>query len=80
MFDKTDKMISEMKVGEPVPESFMDQENKINTICETLRQIYHLTDNEEIKLKCRVAMTMAKKMAFKLSAYKWDWEKGIHFE
>jgi len=32
------------------------------TICEKLREIYRMTDNEEIKLKCREAMAMAKRM------------------
>lgn len=40
------------------------------TICQTLRDIYMLTDNEEIRLKCRTAMAMAKKMQDKLKSYK----------
>ena len=41
-----------------------------NTICEKLREIYMLTDNEDIKLKCRIAMTMSKKMHERLKKYK----------
>ena len=41
-----------------------------NTICEKLREIYMLTDNDEIKMKCRIAMTMAKNMHNKLKSYK----------
>ena len=41
-----------------------------NTICQVLREIYYATDDEGIKLKCRIAVTMAKKMAGKLKAYK----------
>jgi len=41
-----------------------------NTICEKLREIFILTDDEVIKMKCRLAMTMAKKMHNKLKEYK----------
>jgi len=41
-----------------------------HTICQTLRDIYHLTDNEEIKLKCRLGMAMSKAMHKKLKEYK----------
>ena len=40
-----------------------------HTVCETLREIYKMTDNEEIKYKCRVAMAMTKKMHEKLKEY-----------
>jgi hypothetical protein len=40
------------------------------SICQTLRDIYALSDNEEAKLKCRVAMAMAKAMHNKLKRYK----------
>lgn len=40
------------------------------TICQMLRDIYVLTDNEEIKLKCRIGMAMAKAMQDKLKKYK----------
>lgn len=40
------------------------------TICETLREIFMKTNDEEIKLKCRLAMAMAKKMHEKLKWYK----------
>lgn len=41
-----------------------------NTICEKLREIYILSENEEIRLKCRLAMAMAKKMHERLKWYK----------
>lgn len=34
-----------------------------------------MTDNEEIRLNCRIAMAMAKKMHEKLKAYKAIYEK-----
>jgi len=48
-----------------------------HTICEMLREIYALTDDEEIKLKCRVATAMAKSMHNKLKWYK---ERGKKIE
>ena len=41
-----------------------------HSICQTLRDIYALTDNEEIKMKCRVGVAMAKAMQEKLKWYK----------
>ena len=41
-----------------------------NTICEVIRQIYHATDDEEIKGKCIEATKMAKRMQAKLTEYK----------
>jgi len=40
------------------------------TICMTLRSIYNITEDPEIKLKCRLAMAMAKAMNDKLQWYK----------
>ena len=41
-----------------------------HTICQFLRDIFHMTDNEEIKMKCRIGMAMAKAMQEKLKWYK----------
>jgi hypothetical protein len=41
-----------------------------HSICETLREIYMATEDEGIKMKCRVAVAMAKKMHEKLKEYK----------
>lgn len=41
-----------------------------HSICQTIRDIYHMTDNEELKLKCRVAMAMTKAMNERLKEYK----------
>ena len=40
-----------------------------HTICQKIREIYTLTDNEDIKLKCRIAMAMAKRMHERLKRY-----------
>ena len=48
-----------------------------NTICEKLREIYMLTDNADIKMKCRVAMSMVKKMHNRLKYYR-EKEQGIN--
>ncbi|HUT63435.1 MAG TPA: hypothetical protein VMZ04_05710 [Anaerolineae bacterium] len=62
---------------EPFPEDKMNKINKADTICATLRDIYNLTDNEEIKILSRIATTMAKKMNAKLERYKKNWDKGF---
>lgn len=60
------------KRREPVPESKMlkTKYEGHHTICQTLRDIYHLTENEEIRYKCRVAVAMAKAMQDKLKEYR----------
>ena len=56
----------------PVPEKQMEREgnNDTNSICQVLRQIYELSDDSMVKLKCRVATAMAKAMLEKLQEYK----------
>lgn len=64
---------------EPAPLWEMDKKRweGHHSICQTIRDIYHLTDNEELKLKCRVAMSMTKAMHSKLKEYKaMETEKG----
>jgi len=48
-----------------------------DTICETIRGIYNLSDNPEIRLKCRIATAMAKAMTAKLIEYKENWADGF---
>lgn len=57
---------------EPVPESEMDKDRYHGhyTICQYLRDIYHMTDDEEIKMKCRIGMAMTKAMHKRLKHYK----------
>ncbi len=57
---------------EPVSEREMDKTrwDGHHSICQTLRDIYHMTDDCEVKLKCRLAMAMAKAMHEKLKEYK----------
>ena len=59
-----------LRKHEPIDESIMNEKSEINTICETLRQIYHLTEDAEIKLLCRTATSMAKAMSRRLRHYK----------
>ena len=61
---------------EPVPESVMLEEDHIgeHSICQTLRNIYALTDNVKaesyhIKLQTRTAMAMVKAMNSQLKKY-----------
>jgi len=57
---------------DPIDESVMKKMRYQGhfTICETLREIWRMTDNEDIKYKCRLAVAMAKKMQEKLKYYK----------
>jgi hypothetical protein len=41
-----------------------------HTVCQTLRDIYHSTSDHDIRIKCRLAMAMAKAMNEKLKWYK----------
>lgn len=49
------------------------------TPCELLRQIYQMTDDPYIKLRCCVATTVAKSMAIELTKYLgWGWSKKVY--
>lgn len=63
---------------EPVPESEMDRTRYEghHSVCQQLRDIYHMTDNPDIRLKLRLAMAMTKAMNDKLQYYKHK-EQGI---
>lgn len=67
------------KRRQPVPEAVMDNTryNGHHTICQTLRDIYHITDNPDIKLKCRLGMAMAKAMQERLKYYKNKYEPAL---
>lgn len=60
------------KRRKPVPEREMlkTRWEGHHTICQTLRDLYQMTDDEEIKEKLRLAMAMAKAMHQRLKAYK----------
>jgi hypothetical protein len=51
---------------EPCPEEWMLAESKVYTFCEVLREIYKMTDDQEIKTKLRIAVSMVKEMAYRL--------------
>lgn len=66
------------KHRDPVPEKEMniiDYEGH-HSICQFLRDIYHMETNEEIKIKLRITMAMAKAMNSKIQYYKHK-EQGI---
>jgi hypothetical protein len=50
----------------PCPESHMHGRNDGNYPCHILRQIYEMTDSEEIKMKLRIVTTMVRKMSYRL--------------
>ena len=62
-----------LRKHDPVPEEDMFQFNPEQTICQTLRDIYHEARKlglEKIMLSARVATSMAKSMSNKLVDYK----------
>jgi hypothetical protein len=60
------------KHHEPVDLAEMDKHryDGHHSICQQLRDIYHMTDNEPIRQKARVAMSMAKAMHERLKKYR----------
>lgn len=60
---------------EPIHEGFMLRKNRKFTICELLRQTYWASDDPQVKLNIRIAVSMAKSMTRKLRKYKADWDK-----
>jgi len=67
------------KRRDPVPESEMDRDRWEGhyTICQYLRDIYHLTDNTEIRMKCRVGMAMTKAMNDRLQYYRHKYDEKL---
>ena len=58
------------KKHDPATEEEMEKRMKNpNTICNVIREVYHMTDNPDIRLKCRVAFSMGKAMAQRLAYY-----------
>jgi len=62
----------------PVPESEMETTDHLghHSICQTLRDMYHETDDPNIRLKCRLCVAFAKAMNDRLQYYK-HLEEGI---
>lgn len=63
---------------EPVPEEAMQWSSPDNTICETLRRIYHKTTDDDLRLELRTATAMAKSMSRRLEEYKRNWKQGFY--
>lgn len=60
------------KPKQPVSTADMQRRGRppSNSICQRLRMIYELTDDDEIKMHLRVATAMAKAMVHRLNEYK----------
>ncbi len=61
-----------MPMEDPAPRSEMHKHryDGHHSVCQFIREIYRMTDNEEIKMKCRIAISMTKSMHNKLKKYK----------
>jgi hypothetical protein len=59
-------------VQEPVSAGEMNRHryDGHRSVCQVIREIYRLTDNAEIRDKCRLAVAMTKAMHNQLKAYK----------
>ena len=67
------------KRREPVPESEMEKGRYDGhyTICQYLRDVYHMTHDPVIKEKCRIMVAMAKAMNDRLQYYKHKYEEQL---
>ena len=65
------KPVSEEEMLMPATEEEMEFSRYAghHTICQTLRDIWMMSDSEEVKMKCRLAVAMAKAMHNKLNSY-----------
>ena len=66
-----------LRKHEPIAEKEMAYASQNNSICQVLRDIYHKTNDPKIKLRCRLAVSMAKSMSAKMTGYKKNWEAGF---
>lgn len=67
---RREKLFANLDHFEPCPISQMAPHmGRPNTVCDVLRRIFHMTDDEEIKLLARIATTMTKKMDYRLAEY-----------
>jgi len=53
---------------------FKDEHPGHHSVCQTLREVYREVDNEDTKLKVRLAFAMAKRMHERLKYYKYKYE------
>ena len=61
--------VGHVRTHTPVPLEEMENDSKL-TLHSILQHIYRSSDNDEIKLKCRKAMSMATSMYNKLEEYR----------
>lgn len=67
----------ESELTEPVPERLMDKSRYEGhySICQKLRDMYHVVESPELKMECRIMMAMAKKMHQRLKWYRDRYDK-----
>lgn len=62
-----------LEFDDPCPEDHMLGKNTGRFICHVLRQIYQVTNDPEVRLRARIATTMARKMIVKLEEHGVGW-------
>ena len=60
----------EIKHSDGLANDRMMNRKQEGTFCQIARDIFHLTENEEIKLKCRMMIRAAKRVDKQLKLYK----------
>lgn len=58
-------------------EFYMKKWGCLQSACQTLREIYALTDDPTIRLKCRIATRQCKMMASEISRWDPRWERRL---
>jgi len=61
----------------PVSVLYMKVNYPKHSICQLLRETYRMTDDENVKLNMRIAISMAKSMDRKLKEYSPNWTDGF---
>lgn len=66
---KKSRLYRDLSYVKPASIQRMNDKGRPNTVCDVLKKIYHLSNDEEVKLLARIATTMVKKMNHKLGEY-----------
>jgi hypothetical protein len=71
------KLLEPPKELIPVGIFYMGHHGHLASACQTLREIFALTDDPVIQLKCRIATRQCKMMAGELSLHDPTWERRL---
>lgn len=66
---KKSRLYKDLSHVKPASIQRMNDKGRPNTVCDVMKRIYRISDDEEVKLLARIATTMVKKMNRKLGEY-----------